>query len=137
MNSLEQYLKEAKVFYLATMRETGPSNRPIGGKPGFEGDGFLKYEGKYYFYTDNRKLMYKELSNNPNIAMTFMVSGGYVRVFAAVEFIDNVELKEQFLNENPVLKQIYKADDQFFELYYLNEVNALLYAPMKEPMKLE
>ncbi len=86
MSKLIDCMNEAKIFYLATSKDNKPSVRPIGGKPGFEGNGFVELDGKIYLYTDNRKSMYKQMVNNSDISMTFMVEKGFVRLVAQCVF---------------------------------------------------
>jgi uncharacterized pyridoxamine 5'-phosphate oxidase family protein len=107
--------------------------RPVGGKPGFEGNGFVELDSKLYFYTDNRKPMYQQLVENSSLELTFLVSKGFVRVSANCVFEDNRDAKEAILRENPVLNNLYKADDEFLEVYFLNEVDAYLYSVGQAP----
>lgn len=136
MNRLTGYLKEAKIFYLATSSDNKPSIRPIGGKPGFDGNGFVELDGKLYFYTDNRKSMYKQMVNNPYVAMTFLVSKGFVRVYAECVFDDNMDAKKAMLSENQILTNLYNANDDYFKVYYMKDVEAYLYSVGQEPVKL-
>lgn len=136
MNRLVDYLCEAKTFYLATVADEKPGIRPIGGRPGLDEYGFIEMDGKLYFYTDNRKPMYKQLKKNPNVAITFMVSAGFVRVAAKAVFDDNVDVKKAMLNKNKTLTQLYSADDGFFQVYYLTDIEAFLYAKGQDPIEL-
>lgn len=136
MSKLVDCMNEAKIFYMATSENDKPSVRPIGGKPGFDGNGFVELDGKIYLYTDNRKSMYKQMVNNPNIAMTFMVAKGFVRVGAECVFDGNIEAKKSILKENPILTNSYQADDEYFEVYYLKDVDAYLYSVGQAPEKL-
>ena len=51
------FLKNAKVFHIATADGDQPHIRPIGF--------VMDYEGKLAFYSDNRKKMFKQLQANP------------------------------------------------------------------------
>lgn len=136
MNRLVDNLNEAKIFYLATVGDQKPSVRPIGGKPALNEKGFVEKDGKIYFYTDSRKPMYKQIQENSNIAMTFLVSAGFVRVAAKAVFEDNIEIKKEMLEENKSLTQMYQVDDEFFKVYYLSEIEAFLYAKGQAPIEL-
>lgn len=129
-------MNEAKVFYMATTEYNKPSIRPIGGKPGFDGNGFVELDGKVYLYTDNRKSMYNQMIKNPNIAMTFTVAKGFVKVAAECVFDGNIEAKKLMLSENPILTNTYQADDGFFEVYFLKDAEAYLYSMGQAPEKL-
>ena len=136
MNRLADYLQEAKTFYLATIEDHKPNVRPIGGKPALNEPGFVVADDKIYFYTDNSKPMYRQMKENPDIAMTFLVSSGFVRVTARAVFEDNMVIKRRMLEENPSLAQLYKADDSVFQVYTLQAVTAFLYVKGQAPIEL-
>jgi len=133
---LTDYLHESTIFYLATVENNKPKIRPIGGKPNFEGDGFVELEGKIYFYTDNSKEMFRQMKNQPEIGMTFTVSTGFVRIYGTAVFDGNKDAKQAILDENPILKSVYSAEDNLFEVFYLDNFEAYLYSPMQKPQKL-
>ena len=136
MNKLTDYLLEAKTFYLATVSDQKPSVRPIGGKPAFNEAGFVVANEKVYFYTDSSKPMYRQMKETPDIAMTFLVSSGFVRVAARAVFEDNMAIKRRMLEENPSLAPLYKADDPVFQVYTLQDVSAFLYTKGQAPIEL-
>ncbi len=136
MKSLIDYMEEAKVFYMATAEDNKPAVRPIGGKPVLGENGFVVEDGKIYFYTDKRKSMYKQMTSNPDIAMTFIVADGFVRLNAKPVFDNNGGVKEKMLEENKSLTVLYSLEDEFFEVYYLDDVSAFLFAKGQEPRKL-
>ena len=136
MSKLTDYMKEAKTLYMATVDGDKPGIRPIGGKPVLGENGFIELDDKIYFYTDNRKSMYKQMSANSSIAITFVVSAGFIRMTAKAVFDNNNDAKQIMLSENNSLTQLYKADDGFFEVYYLDNIDAYLYAKGQEPLKL-
>ena len=133
---LADYLLEAKTFYLATVADNKPSVRPIGGKPAFDETGFVLADDKIYFYTDSSKPMYRQMKGNPNIAMTFLVNSGFVRVAAKAVFEDNKDIKQRMLEENKSLTQLYKKDDAVFQVYTLEEVHAFLFVKGQAPIEL-
>jgi uncharacterized pyridoxamine 5'-phosphate oxidase family protein len=136
MNKLSDYMLEAKTFYLATTADQKPSVRPIGGKPAFDEPGFVQAGDKIYFYTDSTKPMYRQMKENPDIALTFLVAAGFVRVSAKAAFEDNADIKRRMLDENKSLTQLYKEDDGIFQVYSLQDVKAFLYAKGQAPIEL-
>ena len=137
MNRLYDYLNEAKTYFMATSENNRPSVRPVGGKPGFDGIGCVELDGKLYFYTDNRKSMYRQMIENPHIAITFMVPKGFVRVSAECVFEDNAAARRAILSENKILTNTYSEDDGFLEVYYIKDVDAYLYSMGQAPLKLD
>ncbi len=136
MSKLVEYMKEAKIFYLATINGDKPSIRPIGGKPVLGEDGFVEVDEKVYFYTDTRKPMFKQMSENSSVAITFIVADGFIRLTANAVFDGNVEAKKRLIDENKSLTLLYSAEDEFFTTYYLSDIQAYLYAKGQEPLKL-
>lgn len=136
MNKLADYLLEAKTVYLATSVDNTPFVRPIGGKEVLGENGFVEKDGKIYFYTDNRKPMYKQIKDNPQVAITFMVKSGFIRVSAKAVFENNKEVKTAMLEENKSLTQLYSEDDNIFKVYYLSEMEAFLYSKGQAPLEL-
>ena len=53
------FLKNARVFYMATVDGDQPHVRPIGF--------VMEYKGKLAFYSDNTKNMYQQLQVNPKV----------------------------------------------------------------------
>ncbi len=137
MKKLVDYLQEAKTCYLATIDNNKPQIRPIGGKPILSENGFIELDGKIYFYTDNRKPMFRQMNENPAIAITFIVADGFIRLTGEAAFNRNMEAKRILLSENKSLSQLYKFDDVFFEVYYLRGIEAYLYAKGQEPIRLD
>ena len=136
MSKLTDYMKEAKTLYLATIDNGKPSIRPVGGKPTFNENGFIELGGRLYFYTDNRKSMYRQMSANPFIAITFVVSDGFIRLTAKAVFENNIDAKRMMINQNKSISELYSANDGFFEVYYIENIDAHLYAKGQERFKL-
>ena len=71
----------------------------------------------FYFSTNKAKAVYRQLSDNPKIALTFfappesplgqggtMDLGTMMRVIGTAEFIDDAAIKERLLTERPFLR---------------------------------
>jgi uncharacterized pyridoxamine 5'-phosphate oxidase family protein len=59
METVVQFLKDAKTFYLATIDGDQPRVRPMGF--------VMSHNGRLYMATSNTKDMYKQMSRNPKI----------------------------------------------------------------------
>ena len=69
MQQVYNFLKEAKTYYLATIKDGKPAIRPLGT--------INIYNGKLYFQTGKKKDMSKEMIANPNIAIS-AISGANI-----------------------------------------------------------
>ena len=62
----------------------------------------MEKEGKIYFCTNNQKDVYRQMQKNPN--------------------------KQAMLDECPVLKTMYSADDGKFEIFYITNTSATVFS---------
>jgi len=97
-----QFLRELKSVSVASSAGNKPYSRII--------DVMLHEGEKLYFVTARGKHFYKQLKDNPFIAVTGM-SNSYVTVRASgpIEFIGE-EYRERIFNENRVLSEIYPRE---------------------------
>jgi|GEM_PF-5871818 len=80
-----------------------PSVRPIGGKPILAENGLVEHNNQLYFYTDNRKPVYKQMTDNASVAVAFIVADGSIRLMAKAVFDDNVEVKRMMISEKNII----------------------------------
>lgn len=119
MKEIIKFLDESKVQYFATIGLDGkPKVRPF--------QFMFEDEGKLWFCTSNQKEVYKELQQKPFIELC--ASGAemsWLRLQAKVEFVDNLKVKENIFEVNPLVKGIYKeANNPQFEVFYLDKILA-------------
>lgn len=117
MDEVLAFLKDNKVFYLATVDGNLPKVRPFGF--------VMKYDGKLYFGTSNEKDVYKQLKANPQMEISATSqTGEWLRLKGKAVFNTTKEIKEAALEALPMLKNRYSADDKLFELFYIAEAAA-------------
>lgn len=118
MSKLIEYLNENKVGQLATVKDGKPILRPFQ----FQ---FVR-EGKFYFVTSNTKEVYKELKNSREVGFAIIGSDmKWIRINGEVQFVDNLELKEEVLENESMIRSIYKtADNPIFEMFYIQNGQA-------------
>lgn len=108
------FLKENPVCAFATIDGNKPSVRPVQ----------LMFEdnAKLYFCTANPKTMYKQMQTNPNVELA-VSSKEYMttlRISAKVNFSKDIALKQRIINENTLVRSIYKtADNPTLEVFYI------------------
>ena len=77
---------------------------------------------KVYFCTNNEKQVYKQLKANPYVSFcTFPANFSPVlSVNGKAIFVNDIALKTRALDENPLIKDIYKTPaNPIFELFYI------------------
>ena len=129
MKEVYEFLKTSKVFYLATIDNDKPRVRPFGA--------LNIFEGKLYIQTGKIKSVSKQMSINPNIEISAMNNGKWIRVEAKVVSDDNIDAKISMLDNNPELKSMYKAEDPNTEVLYLTDVKATIYSFTEAPKVIE
>ena len=114
MERVCSFIKDAQVYYLATVDGDRPRVRPFGTVNIFE--------GKLYIQTGRGKDVAKQLAANPKAEICAFKDGVWLRV--AGEFVDDnrVEPKKAMLDAYPDLRAMYDPEDNNTEVLYL--VNA-------------
>ena len=126
MKETYEFLKEANVFYLATIDEDKPRVRPFGA--------INIFEDKLYFQTGKVKNVSKQISINNNVEISAFSNGKWIRVEGKLISDDRLEAKENMLNNNPELKAMYKADDDNTEVLYLTDATSTIYSFTEAPV---
>ena len=73
---IDEFLNEAKVFFLATVDGDKPKNRPLG----FH----LLKDGKIYFGVGDFKDVYKQMRKNPYVEIVALVETDFLRYYGKV-----------------------------------------------------
>ena len=79
-------------------------------------------ENKVYFCTSNRKSVYSQLQENPNVSFCTYAPGfaSVLSIDGRVVFVDDKVLKVRALEENPGIKELYQsAENPEFEIFYI------------------
>lgn len=118
MKEVYAFLKEAGTYYLATMEGDQPRVRPFGTVDLFE--------GKLYIQTGIRKEVARQMLANPNIEISAMVGGSWIRVAAEAVLDENIPAQEHMLDEHPSLKGMYQAGDGNTAVFYLKNATATI-----------
>ena len=125
MEEVVKFLKDADVYYLATMDGDQPRVRPFGTAHIFD--------GRLYIQTGKIKKVSRELHNNPNAEICAFKNGEWLRVSGELVEDDRIEAKVSMLDAYPNLKSMYKADDGNTEVFYFKNAAATFYSFTKEP----
>ena len=115
MEKICNFLKEAGVYYLATVEGDQPRVRPFGTA--------LLYEGKLYIQTGKVKPVSKQLAVNPKAEICAFKDGVWLRIAGELVNDDRVEVKKAMLDEYSNLRGMYdEHDDNTQVLYFKNGV---------------
>lgn len=120
MKEVVEFLQANPVQYLATVGRDGKAKcRPF--MFCFEKDNRL------WFCTNNQKDVYKDMQSNPNIEVSISSPNyAWIRLNGKAVFENNMEVKEECIN-NPIVKGKYNsANNPIFEVFYLENAHAVI-----------
>lgn len=129
MKCVEKFLKDAEVYFLATVDGDKPKVRPFGTAHIFE--------GKLYIQTGKSKDVSKQIAANPNVEICAFKDGDWLRVSAELVDDDRLEAKQSMLDAYPMLKDRYAADDGNTQVFYLKNAQAVFSSFTKPPETVE
>ena len=126
MEKVLEFLKKSGVWYLATVDDEGmPHVRPFGAQNIFE--------DKLYIQTGLVKNVAKQMIAHPNVAISGMADGKWIRINAEVVLDERIEAQEAMLDANPGLKRMYAAGDGNTAVFYLKNATATICSFTEEP----
>ena len=131
MKEIIDFLAKSGTFYLSTVNENGmPEVRPFGF--------VMEWNGKPAFSTGTMKKVYRQLQDNPNVAICAYTQDSmqWMRISGKVKFTDDIAAKRKILETMPFLKEIYKSEDNpVLACFYIEEGEAAFYSfsSMNEP----
>ena len=116
MERVCQFLKDAGVYYLATVEGDQPRVRPFGTAHIFE--------GKLYIQTGKVKPCSKQLAANPKAEICAFHKGAWVRIAGELVNDDRVEAKKSMLDAYPNLRGMYNENDDNTQVLYFQNATA-------------
>ena len=116
MQKVVDFLKNAEVYYLATVDGDQPRVRPFGTAHVFE--------GKLYIQTGKVKDVSKQIHANPKVEICAFKDGQWLRVAGELEEDDRVEARQSMLDAYPSLQGMYAADDGNTEVFFFKNATA-------------
>ena len=117
MEQVCNFLKEAEVYYLATVDGDQPRVRPFGTAHIFE--------DKLYIQTGKVKDVSKQIAANPKVEICAMKDGTWLRVAGTLVEDDRVEARQSMLDAFPSLQHMYAADDGNTQVFYFKDATAV------------
>lgn len=129
MKEVYDFLKECNTFYIATIDGDKPRVRPFGA--------LNIFEDKLYIETAKAKNVSKQMQINPNVEICCCKGDEWLRLEGKVVRDDRIEAKQSMLDANPVLKNLYNAEDDNTEVLYFENAKATFYSFNRKPRAIE
>ena len=129
MERVCEFLKKAKVYYLATEEGDQPRVRPFGT--------INLFEGKLYIQTGKAKDVSKQIHANPKVEICAFKDGDWIRVAGELVEDDRREARASMLDAYPDLRRMYNEDDGNTEVFYLKNAKATFSSFTKAPETVE
>ena len=116
MEKVYQFLKDAEVYYLATVEGDHPRVRPFGTVNIFE--------GKLYIQTGKVKPCSRQILANPKVEICAFHQGSWIRLSGELVEDDRVEAKKSMLDAYPNLRGMYDENDGNTQVFYFQNAVA-------------
>ena len=112
METVYNFLKEAGVYYLATVDGDQPRVRPFGTA--------LIYEGRLYIQTGRKKAVSRQIARNGKVEICAYIPQKkcWLRLSGVLVDDGRREAKQAMLDAHPGLKRMYSADDPNTQVLY-------------------
>ena len=125
MERIVKFLKDAGVYYLATVEGDQPRVRPFGTAHVFE--------GKLYIQTGKVKDVSRQLLANPKAEICAFLNGEWIRIAGELIEDDRTEDRQSLLDAYPSLQKMYAADDGNTQVFYFRNATATISSFTHEP----
>ena len=129
MKEVQEFLKEAGVYYLATVEDDQPRVRPFGTAEIFE--------DKLYIQTGKKKDVYKQIEKNNKVEICAFKDGKWIRISGTLVADDRVEAKKNMLDKNPSLRTMYNENDDNTIVLYFDKAKAIISSFTDAPKEIE
>ena len=129
MERIVKFLKDAEVYYLATVEGDQPRVRPCGTAHIFE--------GRLYIQTGKVKDVSKQLMANAKAEICAFKDGEWIRIAGELIEDDRVEARRSMLDAYPSLQKMYAADDGNTQVFYFRNAKATISAFTHEPVVIQ
>ncbi len=127
VEQVEEFLKEAGIYYLATVDGDQPRVRPFGAVHIFE--------GKLYIQTSKYKNVSRQLHENPKAEVCAYHGNEWIRISGELVEDDRVEAKQSLLDEYTSLQNLYSADDDKTEVFYFRNATVVISSFEHDPIR--
>ena len=129
MEEVLKFLKECRIYYLATVDGDQARVRPFGTAEIFE--------GKLYIQTGKKKDVFKQIEKNNNVEICAATDNKWLRITGKLIADDRVEAKKYMLDQEPYLRSMYDENDDNSIVLYFEDAKATFYSFTEAPRVIE
>lgn len=129
MEKVCEFLKNAEVYYLATVEGDQPRVRPFGTAHIFE--------GRLYIQTGKIKPVSRQLKVNPKAEICAFKDGKWLRVAGELIEDDREEARRSMLDAYPNLRSMYDENDGNTQVFYFKNAKATFSSFTSAPETIE
>ncbi len=129
MQDVYQFLKDAGVYYIATVDSDQPRVRPFGT--------IHIFEGKLYIQTGRKKNVSRQLGVNGKTELCAMKGDEWIRLSGTLVDDNRREAKASMLDAYPSLKKMYSPDDDNTQVLYFKDATATIYSFSHDPIEIK
>ena len=126
MRRVYEFLKNAEVYYLATVEGDQPRVRPFGT--------VNEFEGKLYIQTGKIKPTSRQLAINPKAELCAFKDGAWIRIACELVEDDRVEARKSMLDAYPNLRRMYDESDGNTQVFYMKNATATISSFVNPPV---
>ena len=126
MQDVYPFLKDAGVYYIATVDGDQPRVRPFGT--------IHIFEGKLYIQTGRKKNVSRQLGVNGKTELCAMKGDEWIRLSGTLVDDNRREAKASMLDAYPSLKKMYSPDDDNTQVLYFKDATATIYSFSHDPV---
>jgi len=125
MQTVNDFLKKAGTYYVATIDGDQPRVRPFGT--------INLFEGRLYIQTGKKKDVVKQINANPKVELSAFDGETWIRIAATLVEDNRAEAQESMLSAYPQLRGMYAVNDGNNVVYYFKDATATFYVFGGEP----
>ena len=129
MKRVYEFLKNAEVYYLATVEGDQPRVRPFGT--------VNEFEGKLYIQTGKVKPTSRQLAVNPKAELCAFKDGAWIRIACELVEDDRFEARKSMLDAYPNLRRMYDENDGNTQVFYMKNATATISSFVNAPIVIE
>ena len=129
MKRVYEFLKNAEVYYLATVEGDQPRVRPFGT--------VNEFEGKLYIQTGKVKPTSRQLAVNPKAELCAFKDGAWIRIACELVEDDRFEARKSMLDAYPNLRRMYDENDGNTQVFYMKKATATISSFVNAPVVIE
>ena len=129
MKRVYEFLKNAEIYYLATVEGDQPRVRPFGT--------VNEFEDKLYIQTGKVKPTSRQLAVNPKAELCAFKDGAWIRIACELVEDDRVEARKSMLDAYPNLRRMYDENDGNTQVFYMKNATATISSFVNDPVVIE